>query len=118
MKMHKPAIRAALFAASALSSIACAQQAVGQTTADQDTVAALPIEPNDPVATTNDIVVTGYRASLQSSTNAKRESTGFTDSIFAQDIGKFPDTNIAESFNRIPGITINRDHVALSHAQL
>lgn len=109
MKMHKPAIRAALFAASALSSIACAQQAVGQTTADQDTVAALPIEPNDPVATTNDIVVTGYRASLQSSTNAKRESTGFTDSIFAQDIGKFPDTNIAESFNRIPGITINRD---------
>ncbi|AHE53032.1 TonB-dependent receptor [Sphingomonas sanxanigenens] len=56
-----------------------------------------------------DIVVTGYRASLQNSTNAKREATGFTDSIFAQDIGKFPDTNIAESFNRIPGITINRD---------
>lgn len=56
-----------------------------------------------------EIIVTGYRASLQSSTNAKRNSTGFTDSIFAEDIGKFPDTNIAESFNRIPGITINRD---------
>jgi TonB-dependent receptor len=56
-----------------------------------------------------DIVVTGYRSSLAKSTDAKRASTGFTDSIFAEDIGKFPDTNIAESFNRIPGITISRD---------
>ncbi len=56
-----------------------------------------------------DIVVTGYRSSLAKSTNAKRAATGFTDSIFAEDIGKFPDTNIAESFNRIPGITITRD---------
>src|SRR6478752_723190 len=56
-----------------------------------------------------EVVVTGIRASLQSSTEAKKESTGFVDSIFAEDIGKFPDTNIAESFNRIPGITISRD---------
>ncbi len=56
-----------------------------------------------------DIVVTGYRASLESSTNAKKNATGFTDSIFAEDIGKFPDTNIAESFNRIPGVTIARE---------
>ncbi|SFO19680.1 TonB-dependent receptor [Sphingomonas sp. OK281] len=60
-------------------------------------------------ADSSDIVVTGYRSSLAKSTNAKRASTGFTDSIFAEDIGKFPDTNIAESFNRIPGITITRD---------
>jgi TonB-dependent receptor len=56
-----------------------------------------------------EVVVTGIRASLQSSTEAKKESTGFSDSIFAEDIGKFPDSNIAESFNRIPGITITRD---------
>ena len=56
-----------------------------------------------------EIVVTGYRASLEKSTEAKRNATGFVDSIFAEDIGKFPDTNIAESFNRIPGITIVRD---------
>lgn len=55
------------------------------------------------------IVITGYRHSLQSSTNAKRQSVGFTDTIFAEDIGKFPDTNIAESFNRIPGVTIQRE---------
>jgi len=55
------------------------------------------------------IIVTGYRRSLAESISSKRSATGFTDSIFAEDIGKFPDTNIAESFNRIPGITISRD---------
>jgi TonB-dependent receptor len=56
-----------------------------------------------------EVVVSGYRASLESSTRAKMESVGFSDSIFAEDIGKFPDTNIAESFNRIPGINISRE---------
>src|SRR5688572_11841933 len=56
-----------------------------------------------------EIVVTGFRQSLQNSTDAKRESVGFVDSIFAEDIGKFPDTNIAESFQRIPGIQISRE---------
>ena len=66
--------------------------------------------PADPVVGEGeDIVVTGYRASLQSQTNAKRNSVGFTDTIFAEDIGKFPDTNIAESVNRIPGVTISRE---------
>ncbi len=55
------------------------------------------------------VVVTGYRASLTDSTNAKRASIGFSDSVFAEDIGKFPDTNIAESLNRIPGIVIQRE---------
>ncbi|ATY32625.1 TonB-dependent receptor [Sphingomonas psychrotolerans] len=76
-----------------------------------------PADPQDPpgssaetVADPNDeIVVSGYRASLESSTNAKKNSTGFSDTIFAEDIGKFPDTNIAESFNRIPGVTISRE---------
>lgn len=56
------------------------------------------------------VTVTGYRASLADSTNAKRASVSFTDSVFAEDIGKFPDTNIAEAFNRIPGITISREN--------
>lgn len=55
------------------------------------------------------VTATGYRQSLQYSTEAKRESTGFTDSIFAEDIGKFPDSNIAESLQRIPGIQMSRD---------
>jgi len=56
-----------------------------------------------------EVVVTGFRQSLQDSTDAKRESVGFVDSVFAEDIGKFPDTNIAESFQRIPGIQISRE---------
>ncbi len=55
------------------------------------------------------VTVTGYRASLQDSTNAKRASVNFSDAIFAEDIGKFPDSNIAESVNRIPGVTIQRE---------
>ena len=55
------------------------------------------------------VVVKGFRQSLEYSTQAKRDSTGFTDSIFAEDIGKFPDVNIAESLARIPGIQLNRD---------
>ncbi len=56
-----------------------------------------------------EVVVTGFRASLQSATNAKRESIGFSDSVFAEDIGKFPDLNIAESLNRIPGVQLQRE---------
>jgi TonB-dependent receptor len=60
-------------------------------------------------STIETVTVTGYAESLQLATDAKRNSTGFTDSIFAEDIGKFPDTDIAESLNRIPGVTISRE---------
>ena len=55
------------------------------------------------------VTVTGFRASLTDSTYAKRVSVGFSDATFAEDIGKFPDTNIAESLNRVPGVTITRE---------
>lgn len=57
----------------------------------------------------DEIVVKGYRGSLQNSTAAKRESNGFEDVIFADDIGKLPSQNLAESLNRIPGVKINRE---------
>ncbi|MET0496699.1 MAG: TonB-dependent receptor [Steroidobacteraceae bacterium] len=56
-----------------------------------------------------EIVVTGFRQSLANAADAKRESTNFTDSVFAEDIGKFPDLNIAEALNRIPGIQLTRE---------
>ncbi len=55
------------------------------------------------------VVVTGYRRSLEDAAAAKRENTNFTDSIFAEDIGKFPDLNLAEALQRLPGIQIERD---------
>jgi len=60
-------------------------------------------------ATLEEVVVTGYRGSLQNSTEAKRDSNGFTDEVFADDIGKMPSQNLAESLNRIPGVKITRE---------
>jgi len=54
------------------------------------------------------VVVTGIRGSLQSSMNLKRDSSGVVDGIIAEDIGKFPDTNLAESLQRISGVSIDR----------
>ena len=58
---------------------------------------------------TQTIVVTGFRASLESALNKKREDNGIVDVIKAEDIAKFPDTNLAESLQRIPGVVIDRD---------
>jgi len=57
----------------------------------------------------DEVVVSGFRASLQSSVGAKRDNIAISDSIFAEDIGKFPDLNLAESLQRIPGVQIARD---------
>src|SRR5688572_3635770 len=56
-----------------------------------------------------EVVVTGFRQSLENAALDKRSKTNFTDSIFAEDIGKFPDLNLAESLQRLPGIQIERD---------
>lgn len=55
------------------------------------------------------IIVTGIRASLQNSLNIKRDGQGVVDAISALDIGKFPDTNLAESLQRITGVSIDRN---------
>ncbi len=54
------------------------------------------------------IVVTGLRASLQRDLDIKRESTGLIDAITSEDIGKFPDVNLADAMMRIPGVTVTR----------
>jgi iron complex outermembrane receptor protein len=55
-----------------------------------------------------DIVVTGFRASLNSALNQKRRETAAIDTIVAEDIGKFPDANLAESMQRVPGVALAR----------
>ena len=54
------------------------------------------------------IKVTGIRRSLTSSRDLKRDAQGVVDGIVAEDIGKFPDTNLAESSQRITGVSIDR----------
>lgn len=78
------AITAAMFASPVL-----AQQASSETTVDE-------------------VVVTGIRASLERSIAIKRNNSGVVDAISAEDMGKFPDTNLAESLQRITGVSIDR----------
>jgi iron complex outermembrane receptor protein len=56
-----------------------------------------------------EVVVTGVKAALISAMETKRDASGVVDAIDAQDIGKFPDTNLAESLQRIPGVSIDRE---------
>ena len=58
----------------------------------------------------DEIVVTGIRSSLEKSMNLKRDAKGIVDAITAEDMGKFPDTNLAESLQRIPGVAIDRSN--------
>ena len=57
----------------------------------------------------DEIIVTGFRQSLEAALNVKRDSVAAVDAIVAEDIAKFPDQNLAESLQRIPGISISRD---------
>jgi iron complex outermembrane receptor protein len=60
-----------------------------------------------------EITVTGIRASLQQSLDIKRDSFGIVDAISAEDIGKFPDSNLATAMERIPGVTVSRANVSV-----
>jgi TonB-dependent receptor len=60
-------------------------------------------------APVQEIVVTGFRSSLQKALVGKRNSAISEDTILAEDIGKFPDLNLSESIQRIPGVAITRD---------
>lgn len=55
-----------------------------------------------------EVVIQGFRKSLSDSLEQKREETGVVDTILAEDVGKFPDSNLAESMQRIPGVALAR----------
>jgi len=72
------------------------------------TAAALPAIAQQSTTELEEVVVTGIRGSLNSSMELKRDSQGVMDGIVAEDIGKFPDTNLAESMQRVSGVSIDR----------
>lgn len=59
-------------------------------------------------AAIEEVVVQGIRASWQRAMDVKRDATGVVDAISSEDIGKFPDQNLAESLQRITGVSIDR----------
>ncbi len=87
-------------AASALASAVLLALAAPATA--QDAAAANPTE-------LDAVTVTGYRASVEKALDIKRSEKGMVDAVVAEDIANFPDLNLAESLQRIPGVTITRD---------
>jgi len=86
----RSAVRAALFtAAFGVAGSALAQQATD--------------------GVVEEIIVTGFRGSLNAALDVKRDAVGAVDAIVAEDIADFPDLNLAESLQRIPGVSIARD---------
>lgn len=79
-----------------LSSVFTTQYASAQDTTDADM---------------EEVVVTGIRQSMQRNMDIKRGSSGVVDAITAEDIGKFPDSNIGASLQRVPGVSIQRSGV-------
>jgi iron complex outermembrane receptor protein len=65
--------------------------------------------PEGGAETIEEVVVTGFRASLNKALDAKQEQVGAIDMIVAEDIADFPDLNLAESLQRVPGVVIARD---------
>jgi outer membrane cobalamin receptor len=93
----------------ALAIALAASPATAQTSANSatDPAQAASAPPSGPEEA--EIVVTGFRASLDAAINVKRNSISSVDAIVAEDIAKFPDQNLAESLQRVPGISIQRD---------
>lgn len=90
-----------------------AQQAA---TSDDDPAATAdaqqaPATPDSPDAATDldAVTVTGYRYSIEKSLDQKREANAVVEVITAEDISKFPDKNVADSLQRVPGVFIDRD---------
>ena len=84
------------------------QGQVGSTEVVPSSQTESPPAPDD--TATSDIVVTGFRASLEGALDVKRRSNQIVDAITAEDIADFPDANLAESIQRLPGVSIDRDN--------
>lgn len=67
-------------------------------------------EPDQSAELMEEVTVKGFRSSLMLGQDLKRNAVGSQESIVAEDIADFPDLNLAESLQRIPGVTINRDN--------
>ena len=65
--------------------------------------------PREEATEIDEVIVTGFRASLTAGLDAKRRSANVVDVIVAEDIADFPDLNLAESIQRVPGVAIDRD---------
>ncbi len=94
---HRFTRRAAIFAAAFALALPGALPGVQVAFAEED---------DDQII--EEVVVTGIRGSLRQSLDLKRDADNVMDALVAEDIGKFPDQNLAESLQRISGVAIDR----------
>ena len=109
--LWKSSIR--LILALGITGSAFSQTAPATTTSSTTTTAAAGAPGAAPAAseetvTMNEFVVNGYAASLAQSLSVKRSSDANVDVITAEDVGKFPDQNLAESLSHLPGVSVDR----------
>ncbi|WP_417464536.1 TonB-dependent receptor [Kordiimonas sp.] len=97
---YSNSIRGGLLATSALALMIGAGAQAQDTDTDETTK-----KPNE----LEEIVVKGVRLSIKESLDIKRNATNIVDAIVAEDIGKFPDENLAEALQRVTGVTITRN---------
>ncbi|HEU4625449.1 MAG TPA: TonB-dependent receptor [Steroidobacteraceae bacterium] len=96
--MQNDATKNALAGASSLLALAVTVPATAQSTGDDSDGSEL-----------KEVIVTGIRGSLQRNLDMKRDAVGVVDVISSEDIGKFPDSNVAASLQRVPGVSIQRN---------
>lgn len=114
--MTSKTLSGAVSALAILWATATAAAAQVATPSTDDPGQASPVQPSQSAAApapaqapADEIVVTGIRASLASALQAKRTAPNIQEDLSADDIGKLPDNNIAESLARLPGLSTNRD---------
>jgi iron complex outermembrane recepter protein len=100
-----------ILALGAFHAAALAQGQLATTAAGDADAAKLPTAGHEDanVPDLTEVVVTGYRNSLEQAINIKQNMSAEADTILAEDIGKFPDQNLAESLQRIPGVAVTRE---------
>ena len=106
MRREATQFRTTLSLGTSIGALGAALLLFGTTAAHAQTAPATDAPAAD--ADDKEIVVTGFRASLQSAVNAKKTRDQVVESISAEDIGKLPDASIAESIARLPGLTSQR----------
>lgn len=104
MRVFRERFVLSLVAGVSVYALMASQPAVAQAQPSQGDTASTPAAADDT------IIITGIRGSLRKSMDIKRNAQGVVDAISAEEIGKFPDTNLAESLQRITGVSIDRSN--------
>lgn len=98
-------LRKSMLSASIVVALTCAGNVVAQ---EQATMAQQSAASSQQATDLDTVTVTGIRASLMKSMDTKRSADAVVEALTAEDIGDFPNTNVAEAMSQIPGVTIDR----------